>query len=142
MSTLLASRARPGSSTAVRRVRAPVLPPPLAARRACCLGKLCLVTRNSGRPSVCPLPLWFAWFTLTSLWSQLCRRRPVSSPCLRCHSCVSETSLKVTVLTPPLFSPVLHLLTRDCSPESSPVRRGLPSAVRSPQSPLHKTEPA
>jgi hypothetical protein len=70
-----------GSSVAVRCDRALVPPPPLGARRVCCLGKLRHVTHSPGRPLVHPRPLWFAWSTLTGSLSQLHRRRPVSSPC-------------------------------------------------------------
>jgi hypothetical protein len=57
---------------------------------------------------------------------QFYRRRPASSPCPGHRLRVPGPPLKVTVLTPPLFSPVLHLLARDCSPKCSLVRRGLP----------------
>jgi hypothetical protein len=43
-----------------RRGLAPVLRSPSSPRRARCLGKLHLVTRNSGHASVCPFSLWFA----------------------------------------------------------------------------------
>jgi hypothetical protein len=94
-----------------------------------CLDKLRLITRNPGCPSVHPLPLWFAWSMLTGAFlaqPKSRRHRPVSLLCPGRCSLAPESSLKVTVLTPPLISPALHLLTRDCSPEYSPVRRGLP----------------
>jgi hypothetical protein len=114
----------------------------LSPHRVRCLGKLRHITGNSGHPSVRPLPLWFAWSTLTGSLPQLRCHRPMPSPCPDHCSCIPETSLKVTVLAPPLFSHVSHLLARDCSPEYSPVRRGLPFAARSPQSHSHKPDPA
>jgi hypothetical protein len=142
LSRALALRAQPGSSAAAHRSSPPVPRPLLGARHARCLGKLRHITRNSGHPSIRPLPLWFAWSTLTGSLPHLRHRRPMPSPCPDHRSCVPETSLKVTILTPPLFSPVSHLLARDCSPEYSPVHRGLPSAVQSPQSHSHKPDPA
>ena len=142
-SALASHRAHaPGSSAAVRCDCAPVQSPPLGACRVCCLSKLRHVTRSSGHPLVHPCPLWFAWSTLTSSLSQLRCRRPVSSPCPGRRLCVPETSLKVTVIAPPLFFPVLHLLARNCSLECSLVRRGPPSVVRSPQSHSQKPDPA
>jgi hypothetical protein len=132
----------PGSSATVRCDRASVPPPLLGARRICFLCKLRHVTRSSGRPLVHPRSLWFTWSMLTGSLPQLHRRRPVSSLCPGHRSCVSETSLKVIVLASPLFSPIVHLLARDCSLECSPVRRGLPSAVRPSQSHSHKPDPA
>jgi hypothetical protein len=138
----LALRAQPGSSAAAHRSPPPVPRPPLSPRRAHCLGKLCHITSGSGHPLVCPFPLWFAWSALTGSLPQLRRHRPVPSPCPDHCSCVPETSLKVTVLAPPIFFHVSHLLACDCSLEYSPVHRGLPSVVRSPQSHSHKHDPA
>jgi hypothetical protein len=70
------------------------------------------------------------------------RRRPVSSPRPNFRSCVPETPFKVTILDPPLFSPVSHLPTRDCSPEYPTTRRELPSTVWPPHPRSHKTDPA
>jgi hypothetical protein len=129
-------------SAAAHRSSPPVPRPSLSPRRTRSLGKLCHITRSSRHPSVRHFPLWFARSTLTGSLPQLRRRRPVPSPCPGHRSCVPGTSLKVTVLAPPLFSPVSHLPAHDCSPEYSPVRRGLPSAVRSPQSHSHKPDHA
>jgi hypothetical protein len=52
--------------------------------------------------------------------------RPASSPCPGHHLRVPGPPLKVTILTPPLFSTVLHLLAHDCSPKCCLVHRGLP----------------
>jgi hypothetical protein len=81
--------------------------------------------------------LWFTWSTLTGSLPQLRSRRPVSSPCPGRRSCVPQNSLKVTVLAPPLFSPILHLLARDCSPECSPVRRPVASVPFTQTQPRH-----
>jgi hypothetical protein len=137
----LALRARLGSSTVARRGLALVLWSPSSPRRVRCLGKLRLVTHNPRHPSVRPLPHWFAWSALTGSLPQLCRRRPVPSPCPRCRSRVPEPPLKVTVLTPPLFSPVMHLVARDCSPECSPVRRGLSLRRLAASAPFMQTRP-
>jgi hypothetical protein len=61
----LALRLRLGSSTAARRGLVPDLRSPSIPRHVCCLGKVRLITHNSGRPLVRPLPLWFARSTLT-----------------------------------------------------------------------------
>jgi hypothetical protein len=125
----LAQRVHLRSSVAARHGLAPILRSPSSPHLVHCLGKLRLITCNPGRPSVCPLPLWFAWSALIGAFltqPQFCRCRPASLSCPERRSRVPEPPLKVTVLTPPLFSPVLHLLARDCSPECSPVCRGLP----------------
>jgi hypothetical protein len=63
-------------------------PPPLAVvsrpfcgrrRRVHCLGKLRLITCNLGRPSVRPLPLWFAWSTLTRAFPRAATVLPSST---------------------------------------------------------------
>jgi hypothetical protein len=85
--------------------------------------------------------LWFTLVPSGSLGPRSpvhCRSSTAVDPCPH-HA---PTTLKVTVLARPLFSLVSHLLARDCSPECSPVHRGLPSVVRSPQSHSHKSNPA
>ena len=117
----------------------------LRLRRACSFDKLRRITRGSGRPLIRPFLLWIAWSALIgALLAQpeSRRRRPASSPRPSLRSCVHGTSLKVTVLAPPLLFPVSHLPARDCSPEYSSFRRGLPFAIWSSQPRSHKTDPA
>jgi hypothetical protein len=106
-------------SAATHRSSPPVPRPSLSPRRAHSLGKLYHITHSSRHRLVRPFLLWFAWSTLTDSLPQLRRRRPVPSPCPGHRSCVLGTSVKVTVLASPLFSPVSHLPARDCSPEYS-----------------------
>jgi hypothetical protein len=125
----LALRTCLGSSAATRRGLALVLRSQSSPCRIRCLGKLRLIPHNLGCPLVRLLPLWFAWATLTEAFltqPESHRRRPKPSSCPRHRSRVPESLLKVTNLTPPLIPPVLHLLARDCSPEHSSVRRGIP----------------
>jgi hypothetical protein len=81
---------------------------PSSPRRVRCLGKLRVITRNPRRPLLRLLPLWLAWSMLIGSLPQFHRRRPSSSPCLGRRSWAPESSLKVTVLTLPILSPVLH----------------------------------
>jgi hypothetical protein len=91
-----------------------------------------------------PFFLWCARSTLTGallVQTESHRRRPASSPRPCFRSCVPGTPLKVTVLAPPLFSPVSHLLARNYSPEYPPARRELPSTVWPPHPPFAQNRP-
>jgi hypothetical protein len=57
------------------------------------------------------------------------------------HSRVPKAPLKVTVLTPPLISPVMHLAACDCSSECSTVRRGLSLRRLDALAPFTQTRP-
>jgi hypothetical protein len=112
----------PRKAAVVHRVRTPILSPPLDARRAPCLGKLCLGVRMTGHTLIYYLPLLFPLPVLTGAFlrqSESHRHRPKPSSCLYRHSRVPEPILKVTNLSRPQFTPFLFLSGRDCSLESS-----------------------
>jgi hypothetical protein len=90
-----------------------------------------------------PLPLSLSTTLNSSLSAppQLRRRWPVSSPCPGRRSRVLELPLKVTDLTLPLISPGMPLVTRDCSPEYSPVYRGLPLRRLAASAPFMQPRP-
>jgi hypothetical protein len=74
------------------------------------LGEFRLGVCNSRHASICPLPLWFPL-------PEHRRRRPRRSSCPYRCSRVPESPLEVCNPAPPLFSPGLPLVVRNCSSE-------------------------
>jgi hypothetical protein len=104
--------------------------PPLSPRRVRGLGKHHCITRNSGHPSVCLFPPWFARSALTeALLAQLepaainprLHRTPPSPS-------ASEFALEVSNLLVTLIRPLLSF----CS------RNSLPELIRTAVSPAHR----
>jgi hypothetical protein len=76
LSTCLAPRAHPGSSTTVRRGLGPVPRPPSRPCRVRCPGELHLDVSNSGHPWVRPFPLYLSLLALTG--SPPCSQSPAA----------------------------------------------------------------